>query len=127
MGHLVEGSCALWSDDGVLEHTQISNLDLYHIPWFEKYLGTTGITHTAWSARRNDIPRLQRYDLGDVGKHGGNIKDKVARVRLLHHLTIEPQGDIEGVGVANFISGDQRRANGSRAKSEERRVGKECR
>src|SRR5205807_2131532 len=59
MGHLVEGSCALWparpssalwSDDGVLEHTQLSNLDLYHIPWFEKYLRTTGITHTTWSA-----------------------------------------------------------------------------
>src|SRR5207248_8761830 len=57
---------ALWSDDGVLEHTQLSNLDLYHIPWFEKYLRTTGITHTTWSARGHDIPRLQRHDLGDV-------------------------------------------------------------
>src|SRR5207237_10676433 len=105
MGHLVEGSCTLWparpssaswSDDGVLEHTQLSNLDLYHIPWFEKYLRTTGITHTTWSARGNDIPRLQRHDLGDVGKHGGNHKQKVASVGLQPSLHIERVRDVLG-------------------------------
>src|SRR5690242_21551057 len=120
MGHLLRGSRVLLParalttrrrDDWVLKHSQLSNLDLHDISWSEKHLWTTGIAHATWSARGDDVPWLQRHDLRDVGKRGGNVENKVARVGLLHHLAIEPQGHIEGMGVANFISSDQRRAN----------------
>src|SRR5438034_8179310 len=109
MGHLLRGSKVLlparapptWRcDDWVLEHSQLSNLDLHDISWSEKHLRTTSIADTTWSARGDDVPWLQRHDLRDVGKHGGNVENIVARVGLLHHLAIEPQGHIEGMGVA---------------------------
>ena len=62
------------------------------------------------SSRADDVAGIERIKRGgqfDQLRHG---EYQVARIRLLAHLPVDRDAEIEGSGVGNFVGGDQPRA-----------------
>src|SRR5208283_5390547 len=99
-------SAALRADDGIGEGSDPLHRHAHRVAGFQEDRGLARKPHTGRRAGGNQIANFPGDGLGKIADQEGNFEDQIARVGILHCLTIERQGDSQVVGVGNLIGGD---------------------
>src|SRR5271157_1483153 len=94
-------------DHAIAQDAKTVDLDLHDVSRLEPDGGLAGHAHAGRGSREDQVSRLERDDLRQVGDQLLDPEDELAGAGVLHRLTVEPQPDAKIVRVGHLIGRDQ--------------------
>ena len=98
-------------DDGVLERSDRLGLGFDTVAGLEEFGRLTEDTDAARRPGRDHLTGLRGRDCGDVFDQFSDVENELLRVRGLPRLAVDPERDVNGVGMGS-IAGHERRTHG---------------
>src|SRR5687768_640908 len=101
--------------DGILEAADFFDLDDDGVTGFEPDGGLAGEADALGGAGEDDGAGAEGHCAGEGFDEGGDVEDHVAGGVVLHDLVVEEGPDAQGIGIGDFVLGDDPGAEGAEA------------